>query len=132
MVLFLNLACGDSKKATRDVGTEDTLPGDPPGEDVIGDDVGPVDALDATEVTDPPHEVVVDAPDAVDAEEDVPCSPTAWHTYTATDTPITIPDDDETGVESTVAVEDCDIEVNDIRVDVNITNIMGFIVRCHP
>jgi subtilisin-like proprotein convertase family protein len=126
MVLLLSPACGDSHKASVDTGTEDVLPTDPSREDVTGDDVGLPDALDATDVSDPPHDVVVDAvdatPDAIDAEEDGPCSTTAWLSYAATDTPITIPDDDETGVESTLVVDDCDIEVNDIRVDVDITH----------
>jgi subtilisin-like proprotein convertase family protein len=126
-IIFLSIsACGGSKKATGDASTEDVISADPAEADVIDEDIGPVDATDATEAADPPHDVDSDAEDitsdAADAEEEGPCSTTAWHTYAATDTPITIPDNDETGVESSIAVDDCDIEVNDIRVDVNISH----------
>lgn len=126
LILLCMSACGGSKKATGDIDTEDSIPTDPSEADAINEDMGPIDALDPTEASDLLHDVEVDLGDApsdtIDIEEDGPCSTTVWHTYSATDTPIAIPDNDETGVESTITVDDCDIEVNDIRVDVNITH----------
>jgi subtilisin-like proprotein convertase family protein len=126
LLVFSHSGCGGSKKAIVDTDTEDVLPADPAETDTINDDMGPIDAMDAIEDTDVLFDVGVDIEDAfldtIDIGDDGPCSTTAWQTYTATDTPIAVPDNDETGVQSTISVDDCDIEVNDIRVDVNISH----------
>ncbi|MFH1437538.1 MAG: proprotein convertase P-domain-containing protein [Pseudomonadota bacterium] len=60
-----------------------------------------------------------DTGDAVDVEAEG-CDPGVFHAYTATDVPRSIPDSDPGGVASWIDVTDCDFDVWDVRVAVNI------------
>jgi subtilisin-like proprotein convertase family protein len=87
----------------------DDVPVDPAADDPAPDP----DAADTTDTTD-----AADVPDS----ETGPCDPTVWRGYDATDTPISIPDSDPAGITSWIDVSDCDVEVWDLRVTVNITH----------
>jgi subtilisin-like proprotein convertase family protein len=58
-----------------------------------------------------------DAPDLADAEE---CDSSAWYTYEATGTPVSIPDNNPGGITSWIDVTGCAMEVWDLQVQVNI------------
>lgn len=91
----------------HDMTADDTVP------DAEEEDISP----EVDDTADIPEEVDDGADTAVDTG---PCDPAVWHTYTASDTPIFVPDSDSTGITSWIDVTDCDFEVWDIRVTVNI------------
>jgi len=96
----------------------DDVPADPAGDDPSADPDA-ADTADTSDVADAGD--TTDAADAPDGETG-PCDPTVWRAYDATDTPIAIPDSDPTGITSWIDVGDCDVEVWDVRVTVNITH----------
>jgi subtilisin-like proprotein convertase family protein len=96
----------------------DDIPAEDAPVDPAADDPAPdPDATDAADAAD-----TADTTDTADAPDgDVPaCDPALWYGYDAADTPISIPDSDAAGITSWIDVSDCDVEVWDVRVTVNI------------